>query len=122
MKIKVNVDRPLFEIQEEFNNLFPYLKLEFVVKPNTLAEKRNGKNGVANSAKTLKDYSVFHQNKTITIVPEMTVADLEQSFKNVYGLIIQVLRKSGKAWLGTTITDGWTLYEQNKQGQALSLV
>jgi hypothetical protein len=33
---------------------------------------------------------------------------------------VQVLRKSGKAWLEATITDGWTLEEQNIQGEDLS--
>jgi hypothetical protein len=33
---------------------------------------------------------------------------------------VQVFRKSGKVWLETTVTDGWTLEEQNLQGEALS--
>jgi hypothetical protein len=32
----------------------------------------------------------------------------------------QVYRKSGKIWLETTVTDSWTLEEQNKQGESLS--
>ena len=50
----------------------------------------------------------------------MTVANMQQSFSDVYGLEIQVFRKSGKAWLESTIPDGWTLEEQNRQGGALS--
>ena len=29
MKIKISDDRKIFEIQEEFNRIFPYLKIEF---------------------------------------------------------------------------------------------
>ena len=50
----------------------------------------------------------------------MSVKDLEQNFRDVYGLSVQILRKSGKVWLGTTVTDNWTLKEQNEQGQILS--
>ena len=50
----------------------------------------------------------------------MTVTDLEQNFSDVYGLSIQVFRKSGDVWLETTITDGWTLEKQNEQGKMLS--
>ena len=52
----------------------------------------------------------------------MTVVDLEQSFSDVFGLGVQIFRKSGKVWLETTVTDGWTLDEQNRQGEALSKV
>ena len=50
----------------------------------------------------------------------MTVGDLEQRFQDVYGLSVQVFRKSGKVWLETTVTDNWTLDEQNDKEQSLS--
>jgi len=61
-----------------------------------------------------------HNTGTITIAPGMTVNELEQNFKDVYGLSVQVFRKSGKVWLETTVTDGWSLEEQNRQGEDLS--
>jgi len=50
----------------------------------------------------------------------MTVAEMEERFRDIYGLGVQVFRKSGTIWLETTVTDGWTLEDQNKQGEALS--
>ena len=50
----------------------------------------------------------------------MTVTELERQFRELYGLHVLVFRKSGKVWLETTVTDGWTLAEQNNQGEALS--
>jgi hypothetical protein len=50
----------------------------------------------------------------------MTVTEIEKSFNRFYGLNTQILRKSGNIWLGTTVTDNWTLEEQNKQGESLS--
>ncbi len=50
----------------------------------------------------------------------MRVNELEQSFADTFGLGVRVFRKSGKSWLETTVTDGWTLEEQNNQGRDLS--
>lgn len=119
MKVIINDKRKIFAIQEEFNALFPYLKLEFFSKPH----KPGGaspKKFVKHNSKTLGECRTLHNNGKITITPEMTVSDLEQSFGDIYGLGVQVFRQSGKVWLETTVTDHWTLEEQNRQGEALS--
>lgn len=45
----------------------------------------------------------------------MTVSELEQHFADVYGLSVQVFRKSGEVWLETTTTDNWSLEKQNQE-------
>ncbi|MDE3144966.1 MAG: hypothetical protein KGL19_12475, partial [Bacteroidota bacterium] len=52
--------------------------------------------------------------------PTMTVSELEQKFNDIYGLSTQVFRKSGNIWLVTTVTDKWTLEEQNRQGEIIT--
>ena len=95
MNIAINDTRVISSIQKEFNSVFPYLK--------SLAECRK-----------------VHSVGEITIQPLMTVQSLEQIFLVEYGLGVQVFRKSGSVWLETTVTDSWTLAEQNSQGEALS--
>ena len=56
----------------------------------------------------------------IEITGAMKVTDLEKIFKNQFSLVVQVFRKSGKIWLETTITDNWTLDQQNNHGSELS--
>ena len=119
MKITINDHRKIFAIQEEFNTMFPYLKIEFFTKPHTMGAG-SPKKQIKHSSKTLGECRTIHKKGTITITSNMTVADMEQNFNDVYGLSVQVFRKSGKAWLETTVTDSWTLEEQNKQGEALS--
>ncbi|MDP1799923.1 MAG: hypothetical protein Q8L81_01130 [Bacteroidota bacterium] len=119
MKITINDHRKVFAIQEEFNEAFPYLKLEFFSKPN----KKGGataKKFIKHSSKTLGECRTIHNTGDITIIPTMTVAELEQRFADIYGLGVHVYRKSGKSWLETTVTDSWTLEEQNRQGEDLS--
>jgi hypothetical protein len=121
MKIEINDKRKVFAIQEEFNTVFPYLKLEFFSKPSK-AGARHGREFIKHSSITLGQCRTIHNEGSIAITPQMTVSDLEQSFSDVYGLGVHVFRKSGRSWLEATVTDGWTLEEQNSQGEALSKV
>lgn len=119
MKLEINDNRKIADIQNDFNTYFPYLKIEFFSKPH---KKKEGslKSLMIPIADTLKKYRQSHNNGSISIIPQMTVSDLEQQFNEIFGLSAQVFRKSGKIWLETTITDSWTLEEQNKQGESLS--
>jgi hypothetical protein len=119
MKITITDRRKIFAIQKEFSTLFPFLKLEFFAKAGKPGGSASPK-PVKESSKTLGECRTIHNNGHITITPGMTVKNLEENFRDVYGLTVQILRKSGKAWLGTTVTDGWSLKEQNEQGAALS--
>ena len=119
MEIIINDQRKILGIQKEFNAIFPYLKLEFFSKsshsggaPATKFIKHNNK--------TLAECRTIHNKGQITITPNMTVKDLEKHFRDIYGMGVEVFRKSGKVWLETTVTDGWTLEEQNRQGKDLS--
>lgn len=119
MNILINDHRKIFAIQKEFSKAFPYLKLEFFSKPHKVGAP-SSKKIMKMPNKTIGQCRVIHNKGTLTILPSMTVADLEQAFSDVYGLSVQVFRKSGKVWLETTVTDNWTLEEQNKEGKALS--
>jgi hypothetical protein len=47
----------------------------------------------------------------------MKVSELEELFQEVFGLSVQIFRKSGENWLQTTTTDFWTLNQQNNKGK-----
>lgn len=117
MKIAINDHRKIFAIQEEFNTVFPYLKLEFFSKPHQ-SHGASEKEFIKHNSKTLGESRTVHENGNITITPHMTVNNLEQNFQSIYGLGVQVFRKSGDVWLETIETDGLTLEEQNKLGES----
>lgn len=119
MKITINDHRKIFAIQEEFNGMFPYLKIEFFAKPHKIGAG-SPKKQITHGNKTLGECRILHKKGFLTITPNMTVSELEQNFNDIYGLSVQVFRKSGNAWLETTVTDAWTLKEQNKQGEELT--
>jgi hypothetical protein len=119
MKITINDLRKISAIQKEFNTVFPYLILQFLSKPpgKTAASP---KKQMENSSETLGECRTIHTIGHIEISPSMTAADIEEQFRDRYGLTVQVFRKSGKSWLETSATGEWTLEKQNSEGQALS--
>jgi hypothetical protein len=60
------------------------------------------------------------RNGTIELSDYMTVGELENILRTEFGLSAQVSRKSGILWLETTMTDKWTLKQQNDHGKELS--
>ncbi|MDZ4757558.1 MAG: hypothetical protein SGJ10_05395 [Bacteroidota bacterium] len=119
MKITINDSQKIFEIIEKFSQLFPYLKVDFFSNPSH-SNNTSKRNLVIYTNKTLGECRTVQKKGSILITPYMTVRELEAEFNDIFGLSMQVYRKSGKIWLETTVTDSWTLEEQNKQGQALS--
>ncbi len=105
----------LAEIQHEFSNLFPYLKLEFYSMRNPLKNTFNS----TFLTKTLNDFRKRSKSEDLNISPDMSVTTLEHNFQVIFDLNVQVYRKSGKSWLETSATGEWTLFEQNAEGEAL---
>ena len=118
MKIAINDHRKIFAIEEEFNTFFQKLKIEFLSKPHEPGGAA-GKKPLVHASKTLGECRTIHNKGEITISAGMTVAELEQRFEDVYGLSIQIFRKSGKTWLPTSLTKAWTLEKQNREGEFL---
>ncbi len=116
MEIIINDQRKVFAIQKEFNEMFPFLKLEFYSKSNEGGGSPSTKI-MEHSGKTITECRTIHSSGHITIQPQMTVTELEQNFRDVYGLSIQVSRKLGDNWLQTVKAEGWTLEKQNTAGK-----
>lgn len=113
MKIAINDHRKIFAIQEEFNTAFPNLKLEFYSKSHQ-STGASEKEFIKHSIKTLGECRTIHEDGNITITPNITVMNLKENFSNIYGLGVQVYKKSGTNWLETIETSGLSLEEQNK--------
>lgn len=119
VKLAIEDGKKIQSIQQEFNSLFPYLKIEFFSFSNRGSET-NGRRLMKSSLTTIGECRNIHNSGVVYITPDMTVSDLESLFFNTFGLTTQIFRKSGKVWLETTVTDGWTLEKQNHQGEELS--
>jgi hypothetical protein len=113
MKITIDNSKKLARLQEEFNHFFPFLKFEFF-------ENLHSKKTLWVDGHVIGEYRKNPETETLVIFPEMSVADLEKILRGHFDLPVQILRKSGKVWLKTTHTDGWSLEQQNKQGELVS--
>lgn len=112
MIIRINKDSKISQIQKEFSTRFPNLKIEFF--------KDKNKDGQLTANEMIKDPDTrigaireMGHDGMYEIDGLMTVAELEKNFLDIFGVYVQVFRKSGSAWLMTTTTDHLTLAEQN---------
>lgn len=114
--ILVHHKTKITQLQEEFHQAFPFLKLEFFKHSHKAHEGNPKRDLLLSSARIVPKKN----SKEISITESMTVTELEQLLSKHFGLSVQVFRKSGKSWLETTVTDDWTLKRQNDQGHELS--
>lgn len=122
MEIIIQDSDKLCEIQKEFSKRFPYLKLEFFKFDVGKKKIFSSKNLITETQKTLGEIRHVHNLSHISINGHQKVSTLEQHFRENLGVDVQVFRKSGSSWLATTATDNWTLSEQNKKGEEMSLL
>ena len=120
MKIIIKNITTISVIQKEFNTIFPYLKLEFF-KNQHKAYQANAKKDMLNTAQTLMQFQKKNHEGEILINENMSVAELEKQFQEIFEVSTQVFRKSGKSWIETSVTDDWTLKQQNDEGLELSM-
>jgi hypothetical protein len=114
MVLPILQNRTLNETQQDFNNAYRYLRIEFYRDSERGFTRKHFNNGVMMNAAGLK------KNGEIEINDITTVGQLENEFLEKFGLHVQVSRRSGIIWLETTMTDNWTLKQQNDHGRELS--
>jgi hypothetical protein len=119
MHLHIAPNRIISDIQKEFNKAFPFLKLEFFTN-RTFSRSNFSANQLIPSSRNIGDSQLVKKDGDLEISADMKVADLENKFKTDFNLAVQVFRKSGNLWLETTMTDSWTLEQQNKHGREIS--
>jgi hypothetical protein len=114
MLIRITPDMQLSELQSIFNKAFPFLKIDFFKPAATGKPSRQQLPGTIT-------FNIFGMGNpfNLDVNEMMTVGELEKTFKD-FGCYAQVSRQSGQVWLETTMTDKWTLKQQNEHGRELS--
>lgn len=120
MQLLINGERLVRDVQQEFARVYPYLKIEFF-RSNGLQQAKGLKQNQIKHDQKLRSAKGRDINKGDLVIEDvMSVADLEKAFMSKFGLITQVFRKSGNIWLETTITDSWSLKQQNDMGREIT--
>jgi hypothetical protein len=119
MQLRVDPSKLISEVQSEFNQEFPFLKLVFFQYSSGDSNVTDINRTIPGSKK-IGDYQAGITDSVLDIHPAMKVSELEKLLKDKFRLNTQVFRRSGKLWLQTTMTDNWSLAKQNEHGLELS--
>ena len=119
MEIHIDDTKKLEEIKNEFSKKYPFLKIEFFKNAHS---EGNGspKSDMISEDVAVGNIRTKHNEGDIAITGDMKVSDLEQQFEKRYGIHAQIFRKSRDLWLETSITDQWSLNDQNSTGKEMS--
>lgn len=112
METKIEAGKTFGKVQEEFNQTFPYLKIDFastgILSKELSLTTVNGQSKVA-------DKIAF-----IVLNGNTTVKEIVYQFKDLFNLSVKVQRKSDGHWVETILTENWTLTKQNLEGKNLA--
>ena len=121
MRLIINGEKQIKDLRGDFNLAYPFLQLEFFDNLS-LRKTRVPALKKIDHEKTLGEAWIPKVQKGfIEINDSTTVLELESILMNEFGLSAQVFRRSGNIWLETTMTDDWTLKQQNDHGREISL-
>jgi hypothetical protein len=117
-EILIDENSLVITIQEAFNGFYPFLKIEFL-------KQLNNNNHLQKTRKILPQDSIKEITNAVmpvklNIENKRTITQVENDCKLLLGLSVQVSRKSGNIWNLITLTDSWTLEEQNDAGKFIS--
>lgn len=111
MKITIHDQRIIQEIQKEFSQVFPALKIHFFAEPGKDESAFHNKL-LVHHTKSIGECRKMHTKGELTISPHMTIAELKKGLSDIFGLSVQVYRKVGDEWLETA-SDTCTLDKHN---------
>lgn len=117
--IEIRKQKKIVELQEQFNKYYPFLRIEFFFERH-VSGKGTHINKIITNDKRLGQVQLINGEGVIKLSKTMTVEKLEKLLEDDFGLFAQVFRKSGEIWLETSVTDSWTLEQQNEEGKNLS--
>ena len=104
MKLHINMSSYLNDVQESFERSFPDLKLEFLFSGNEdlLFSARLGQSF---PHIRLNEFCQATQKASLDIEDRMTVKEVENLFRQHFGLPAQVFIKKGVYWLKSPAFD-----------------
>jgi len=108
--LQIETGKQIKQIQAAFNTRYPYLKIEMIKQQGSKTEAMKGTEVITT---TLPATSISMGN-------QQTVSRLEEEFLEKTGLRVRVYRRFCNVWIETTLTNDWTLEQQNSEGKLLS--
>lgn len=115
MKLEVTDKKNIEDIRRLFSDYYPFLKIEFYDEQHKYEEASNSKHLLPHD-KIIGDIRKKHKDGIIRIYSWQKTGDIEQKFRRLYDLNVQIFRRQDDRWIQTAGSDGLTLGEQNEIG------
>lgn len=121
MYLEINGERLISDVQKDFGSVYPFLKIEFFRNGKIRRDKYSANKLIPATQPVKTAWHYKKDNGLVDLTDNMTVTDFENVLMDQFGLSAQVFRRSGNLWLETTITDYWTLKQQNEHGREITV-
>ncbi len=105
------------DIQTAFSGCYPFLRIDFL---ETTAASHTLKSSNIDPHTSLRALASLPEIIRMDINRNRTVSEITHDFGHALGVIAQVSRKSGNVWNTISVTEGWTLENQNTAGEYIS--
>jgi hypothetical protein len=120
MEILISDSRTISEVQRDFSRAFPFLKLEFFDAPYK-EDKALPKSKMLTHDRKLAVCRKKHVDGKLEIAKDEKVKRFRNSSFGKHSVFPRrYFRKSGNLWIETSLTDSWTLEQQNREGLEMS--
>jgi len=117
MILHIDDNITIAELQEKFNECFPHLKIEFYSHPHHWKEA-SFPNEIIDPSKKLGEIRKNHEHGVFEIKSWDQTGRVEQEFKKIYGLNVQIFRTENGKWHQTVSSDKLTLKQQQQLNSA----
>jgi hypothetical protein len=107
------------EAQQKFGELFPHLLVKFYNKDHKPGQGNKSENELKPHEKLTFRTAVTSDDVVIQLHGGLKTENFERLMREEFGVNVQIYRKSGKIWLQTMQTDGWTLAEQERMASEM---
>lgn len=119
MRLYIDGETRIWYLQQTFNAEYPYLKIDFL--KDSPAKKLSLKTEKIHPDELVKRAGKLNGTHHLSVNRQRTVSQLKKDLKELFGLTAEVFRKSGNVWIETSLTDDWTLEQQNNEGELFCL-
>jgi len=119
MIIEIDDSKTIDDIQEKFNDFFPFLKMEFYKHPHRWSEGSVTEETFPGNT-SIGEIRKNHVHGDMKIYSWQKTGSVEQEFRNRFGINVQIFRLHGNTWVQTAGTDDLSLHEQNETGMNAS--
>lgn len=113
MIIEIDDTKTIDTITKEFSDSFPFLKIEFFDEPHAW-QQPSSIHYLLPKEKKIAEIRKKQTPAVMEIHSWQLTGVVEQEFKKIFGLNIQVFRHHGAEWIQTAGTDDLTLEQQNE--------